>query len=165
LNIAHGNIDFNPERFGIAIQTLSLSRVCLQDAYMHALTRETFSKRLMSHQIIRHKIGLMSSRIALMHSWLESLAYTLKMRPDDPSLPASLSLAKVQGAQFLEFCVREAQQIFGGAGYQRGSGRGSRVEQISRDVRVHVVGGGSEEILIDMAVRMGVKTVLEKAKL
>jgi len=61
--------------------------------------------------------------------------------------------------------VREAQQIFGGAGYQRGGGRGERIERISRDVRVLVVGGGSEEILIDLAVRMGMKTVEWKAKL
>jgi len=100
-----------------------------------------------------------------MHAWLESLVYTLKVHPNDPSLPASLSLAKVSGGRLLEFCAREAQQIFGGAGYQRGFGKGSRVEQISRDVRVNVVGGGSEEILIDLAVRMGVANVLAKAKL
>jgi alkylation response protein AidB-like acyl-CoA dehydrogenase len=107
----------------------------------------------------------MSSQISAMQALLESLIYTIQVCPSDSSLPASLSLAKVQGGRLLEFCVREAQQIFGGAGYQRGSGKGSRVEQISRDVRVNVVGGGSEEIMIDLAVRMGVKSVLEKAKL
>jgi alkylation response protein AidB-like acyl-CoA dehydrogenase len=107
----------------------------------------------------------MTGQIASLHSWLESLVYTIQTNPNDPSLPEALSLAKVQGGRLLEFCVREAQQVFGGAGYQRGSGKGSRVEQISRDVRPIVVGGGSEEILIDMAVRMGVKSVLDKAKL
>ena len=159
------NLDFNAERLGLATGALSLSRVCLEDAYMHALTRETFGEKLMSHQIIRSKIGLMSTGIAAMHAWLESLIFSLKKSPKDSSLPQALSLAKVQGAQLLEFCVREAQQIFGGAGYQRGSGKGSRVEQISRDARVNVVGGGSEEILIDLAVRMGVKTVMERSKL
>jgi alkylation response protein AidB-like acyl-CoA dehydrogenase len=128
---------------------------------MHALTRETFSEKLISHQIIRHKFGLMSGQIAAMHAWLESLVYTLKIRPQDASLPSALSLAKVQSARVLEFCVREAQQIFGGLGYSRGGSRGSRVEQISRDTRVFVVGGGSEEILIDLAVRMGIKSVMK----
>ena len=156
--------DFNAERLALAVQALSLSRVCLKDAYLYTVTRETFSKKLIFHQIIRHKIGLMSSQIASMHSWIESLVYNIKMRPDDPSLPAAISLAKVQAARLLEFCVREAQQIFGGLGYSRGVGRGSRVEQISRDVRVFVVGGGSEEILIDLAVRMGLGSIL-KSKL
>jgi len=132
---------------------------------MHALTRKTFGQPLMSHQLIRHKLGLMSSQISSLHTWLESLVYTSKRRPNDPELPISMSLAKVQAARVLEFCVREAQQVFGGAGYQRGTGKGSRVEQISRDVRVLVVGGGSEEILIDLAVRMGVKGVMKRAKL
>jgi hypothetical protein len=39
----------------------------------------------------------------------------------------------------------------GGLGYSK-SGRGARIEQISRDLRVMVVGGGSEEILIDLSV-------------
>jgi alkylation response protein AidB-like acyl-CoA dehydrogenase len=42
--------------------------------------------------------------------------------------------------------------VFGGAGYQWG-GRGAVVEQISRDLRMMVVGGGSEEIVADLAVR------------
>ena len=100
-----------------------------------------------------------------MQSYLESLLYIVKTRPSDPQLPILLSFAKVQSARVLESNVREAQQILGGAGYQRGEGRGGRVEQISRDVRVHVVGGGSEEILMDLAVRMGIKMVLEKGKL
>ena len=33
-------------------------------------------------------------------------------------------------------------------------GVGARVEQISRDTRVFVVGGGSEEILDDLGVRL-----------
>jgi alkylation response protein AidB-like acyl-CoA dehydrogenase len=58
---------------------------------------------------------------------------------------------KILCAQALEFVNREMQQVMGGLGYSRG-GRGARVEQISRDVRVMVVGGGSEEILTDLSV-------------
>jgi len=46
----------------------------------------------------------------------------------------------------------------GGLGYSKG-GRGGRIEQISRDVRVMVVGGGSEEILADLAVKQEVKAM------
>jgi alkylation response protein AidB-like acyl-CoA dehydrogenase len=56
---------------------------------------------------------------------------------------------------------REAQQIFGGAGYQKG-GPGAIVEQMSRDLRMMVVGGGSEEIIADLAVRQ--ETALAKRR-
>ena len=49
----------------------------------------------------------------------------------------------------MEFCAREAMQILGGTGYMRGN----RVERIYREVRVNAIGGGSEEIMRDLAAR------------
>lgn len=66
------------------------------------------------------------------------------------------ALLKVMSTRCLEKVCREAQQIMGGAGYAR-SGKGSRIEQISRDVRVYAVGGGSEEIMSDLAVKQEIK--------
>jgi len=61
----------------------------------------------------------------------------------------STALVKVQASRTFEFCAREAVQIFGGRGYLR-TGRASRVERLYREVRVHAIGGGSEEILNDL---------------
>jgi hypothetical protein len=44
-------------------------------------------------------------------------------------------------------------------------GKGKVVEQISRDMRVFVVGGGSEEILEDLSIRTVASRSLRKAKL
>ncbi|MEQ1619584.1 MAG: acyl-CoA dehydrogenase family protein [Terricaulis sp.] len=43
----------------------------------------------------------------------------------------------------------EAMQIMGGASYVRGC----RVERIYREVRINAIGGGSEEIMRDLAAR------------
>ena len=48
-----------------------------------------------------------------------------------------------------EFCAREAAQILGGASYLRGD----TVERLYREVRVQAIGGGSEEIMRDLAGR------------
>jgi acyl-CoA dehydrogenase len=40
-------------------------------------------------------------------------------------------------------------QVLGGAGYVRGN----RIERIYREVKVMAIGGGSEEILRDLAAR------------
>lgn len=61
-------------------------------------------------------------------------------------------MTKVQATKTMEFCAREAVQIFGGRGYIRG-GRGGKVERIYREVRVNAIGGGSEEIMLDLAAR------------
>ena len=49
----------------------------------------------------------------------------------------------------LGFCASEAMQVLGGAGYLRGH----PVERIYREVKVMAIGGGSEEIIRDLAVR------------
>jgi alkylation response protein AidB-like acyl-CoA dehydrogenase len=56
----------------------------------------------------------------------------------------------------LEFCAREAVQVFGGLGYTRG-GQGGKVERIYREVRGMAIPGGSEEILLDLGVRQASK--------
>jgi hypothetical protein len=57
----------------------------------------------------------------------------------------------VQASKSLEFCAREALQVFGGAGYTR-SGKGEKVERIYREVKAFAIPGGSEEIMLNLAV-------------
>ena len=49
----------------------------------------------------------------------------------------------------MAFCASEAVQIFGGAGFMRGA----KVERIYREVKVNAIGGGTEEIMKDLASR------------
>lgn len=78
------------------------------------------------------------------YAFMEQLVNILELtkdRPvDDVKIGGMTALLKVMSTRALEKSVREAQQIFGGAGYNK-AGKGARVEQISRDARVHVVGG------------------------
>ena len=60
---------------------------------------------------------------------------------------------QVQATQTFEFCAREATQILGGASYLS-HGKGSIVERLYREVRVYAIGGGSEEIMRQLAMRM-----------
>jgi alkylation response protein AidB-like acyl-CoA dehydrogenase len=146
--------DFNAERFSMAVQMNTQARICLEDAWQYAMDRKTFGKPLFSHQIIRHKLATMARYIESHWAWIEQIAHHAKVTGDLGSALASrIALAKIHGGRLLELACREAQQIFGGLGFQRG-GIGGRVEQISRDLRVNIVGGGSEEIITDLAVRL-----------
>jgi alkylation response protein AidB-like acyl-CoA dehydrogenase len=67
-------------------------------------------------------------------------------------LAGAIALAKVQITLTAEFCTREAVQIFGGLGYTR-AGVAGIVERAYREVRPIAVGGGSEEVMLDLGVR------------
>jgi alkylation response protein AidB-like acyl-CoA dehydrogenase len=127
-----------------------MARVCLADAYAHALSRTTFGKSLISHQAIRTKFTTLGMQILPAHALMESLVAMASSSSSEPPYGGQIALLKIVAGRALETAVREAQQIMGGLGYSR-TGKGARIEQISRDVRVMVVGGGSEEILMELA--------------
>merc|ERR1711933_208607 len=54
----------------------------------------------------------------------------------------------------MEFVAREAAQIMGGASYVLGK----KVDRIYRDVRALAIYGGSEEIMLDVSLRLGLKS-------
>ncbi|KAH0341882.1 acyl-CoA dehydrogenase NM domain-like protein, partial [Aureobasidium melanogenum] len=148
--------NFNHERLWLACTSLRMARVCVEDSYNHACSRETFGKPLIANQTIRSKVAGFGQRIEPAHSYMEALVSLVCMAKSQDEqtqlyLGGQLANLKVTAGQTLEWVNREAQQIFGGLGFAR-SGQGQRVEQISRDLRVMVVGGGSEEILKDLVV-------------
>ena len=138
--------NFNMERLSMAAQAIAFARVCIEDAANWARERETFGKPLAKHQVIRHKFAEMVRQTNASQAYLDNCAWRV-MLGETPI--AALSLLKVQATRTMEFCAREAMQILGGASYMRGG----RVERIYREVRVMAIGGGSEEIMNDLAAR------------
>ena len=138
--------NFNSERLAMSVAMEAFSRVCMEDAVNWARERKTFGQRLADHQVIRHKIAEMKQRINSTQCYLKHISAEVEAGREHAG---DIALLKVQSSQTMEFCAREAMQILGGMGYMRGS----RVERIYREVRVNAIGGGSEEIMRDLAAR------------
>lgn len=165
-NSANGT-DFNPERLSLACASLRLARVCAEDAFNYAIQRETFGSPLIEKQAIQAKIFKFGLLIEPAYAFMEQLVNIIEKTKDQPTddvrIGGMTALLKVMSTRALEKSVREAQQIFGGAGYNK-AGKGARIEQISRDARVHVVGGGSEEIMQGLALREETKALRTRRK-
>ncbi|ODA78091.1 hypothetical protein RJ55_06694 [Drechmeria coniospora] len=160
--------NFNRERFLLAVACNRKSRTCLAMSFQYAMRRETFGRPLLRNQVIRRKLVELAHRVEAHWAWLEQLAFCVDAAPlgwQSPDIAATVALLKIQGGQMVELAAREAQQVFGGAGYQRGMGPGATVEQISRDLRMLVVGGGSEEIISDLVIRQELSLAAGGSKL
>lgn len=136
--------NFNSERLAMIVNMEATARCCLIEAVEWAQQRETFGKPLAKHQVVRHKIVTMKQRINATQAWLQHATREIMQ---GRSNFGDLALLKVQASETMEYCAREASQILGGASYLRGS----KVERIYREVRVNAIGGGSEEIMKDLA--------------
>jgi acyl-CoA dehydrogenase len=138
--------NFNSERMGMAASCTAYARTCVEEAIAYAKERKTFGKPIAQHQVIRHKIVDMAQKVAATQAMLEMLAWRLEQ---GESPVAEICMMKNQATQTMAFCASEAVQIFGGAGFMRGI----KVERIYREVKVNAIGGGTEEIMKDLASR------------
>jgi len=145
-------LNFNHERYIISVESCRYARLAYEEAIKYSLERQTFGKPLISHQIIRFKLAEMARQIESVYDTLERITYAMSKGVPDFKLGSQCGLLKVQATKTLEYCCREASQIFGGASIVK-EGKGKLVERLYREVRGHAIPGGSEEILLDLAMR------------
>ena len=137
--------NFNSERLAIIAQCLGMMKICFDTSVDWAKERETFGRPLIKRQAIRHKLAEMSARIDVVEAYMNQIAYDMQ---EGGAPIAELAKAKFFTTKALEYVASEAMQILGGAGYLRGN----PVERAYREVKVLSIGGGSEEIMRDLAV-------------
>ncbi|WP_309645200.1 acyl-CoA dehydrogenase family protein [Phenylobacterium sp.] len=137
---------FNIERFSGISATLAMARTAIAEAISWARERQTFGQRLIDHQTIRQKIVQMIQRLNAAYAYMDIVVWRFH-RGETPV--ADLAMLKVQATTTLEHCARESLQVLGGRAYTGDN----RVERIYREARIFVIGGGSEEILRDLAGR------------
>ena len=139
-------LNFNQERLGMSAGACGYAKVCLDEAIAYARERYTFGKPLIANQVVRHRLVDMAMRINAVKSTLELLAWRVS-QGEKPV--AEICMLKNLATSTVEFCANEAMQVFGGAGYLRGA----KVERIYRETKVMAIGGGSVEIMKDLAAR------------
>ncbi len=141
--------NFNSERLGMAAGAVGYAQACLEDALAWARERQTFGKRLIGHQAIRHKLVDMQARVHAARALLYDTAWKLSELPREAAHIAQLAILKNVATDAMQFCADAAVQTLGGAGFIRGS----RAERIYREAKVMQIGGGSTEIMKDLAAR------------
>jgi acyl-CoA dehydrogenase len=142
--------NFNDERLLMAAQACAYAQACHDEALAWARERHTFGQPLASRQVIRHRLVDMALRIDAARCLVHDLAFRLQHGLDDPRrLVARVAMAKIEATRAMQFCADAAVQILGGMGFMRGTAS----ERLYREVKVMMIGGGSEEILKDLAAR------------
>jgi len=142
--------NFNSERLMMAAMACSYGEACTTEALAWARDRSTFGALLSERQVIRHKLIDMVTRVEAARALVYDLAYRVEHGLGSRSeLVARTCMAKVLATQAMQFCADQAVQILGGMGFMRGS----KSERLYREAKVMMIGGGSEEIMKDLAAR------------
>jgi acyl-CoA dehydrogenase len=159
--------NFNHERLTIAVGVTRQARVALSAAFQYCLKREAFGKTLMDQPVVRHRLAKAGAELESMSAWVEQFLYQMchmTKAEADVELGGLTALAKAKAGMVLNECAQCAVLLFGGSGYTR-TGQGEIAERIYREVPGARIPGGSEDVMLDLAVRQLVKNYQNKTKM
>ncbi|KAF4855139.1 Acyl-CoA dehydrogenase apdG [Colletotrichum siamense] len=152
--------NFNHERMFISVGVTRQARVALSSAFAPS------GKPLIEQPVVRHRLAKCGALLESQSAWVESFAYQLSKMPKktaDEELGGLTSLCKANAGIVLDECARCAVLLFGGNGYTR-TGKGEIAEKIYREVPGARIPGGSEDVLLDLAIRQLTKRFLAETE-
>jgi acyl-CoA dehydrogenase len=141
--------NFNGERLLMSAGAVAFAEVCLDEAAQWARQRRTFGALLAEHQAVRQRLMDMRTQLVASRALLHDVAARFDAAPTDPTVIADLCLLKNHATQTMQACADGAVHVLGGMGYMRGT----KSERIYREVKVMQIGGGTPEIMKELAWR------------
>ena len=132
----------------------------------YVLKREAFGKTLIEQPVVRHRLAKAGAELEMMQSWVEGFLYNMTQMSKeeaDAKLGGLTALAKAKAGMVFNECAQTAVLLFGGNGYTR-TGQGEMAEKLYREVMGARIPGGSEDVMLDLAIRQLVKQYNKETK-
>jgi len=139
--------NFANERLMLAAQGVAIAAFAIEEATAWARQRVAFGRPLAKMQVIRHKIADMTATTLAARALLYATARAAR---DGRATPADVAACKNVASDAAVSVTYDAVQILGGMGYMREH----VVERLSRDARLLPIGGGTREIMNEIAARL-----------
>jgi crotonobetainyl-CoA dehydrogenase len=136
--------NFEIERLALCAASVGAAEAAYEDAYMYANQRFQFGQPIGNYQAIQHKITDMAVKIENMRNYIYKIAW---MMDQGLSVRHEHAMCKLYVAQASFEVCDDAMQILGGLGYMVES----RVQRLWRDIRLMRIGGGTDEIMYNIA--------------
>ncbi|MCX5193020.1 acyl-CoA dehydrogenase family protein [Streptomyces sp. NBC_00249] len=131
----------NGGRLGIAACSLGGARSALDRSLTHLADREAFGGRLLDAQALQFRLADMATELAAARALVRQAAEALDR--GDPAAPGLCAMAKRFATDTGYTVADRALQLHGGYGYLSEYG----IEKIVRDLRVHQILEGTNEVM------------------
>ncbi len=134
------------ERLIAAAGCVAAAQRCFDRTLAYAKERKAFGREIGHLQATRHKFAEMATKIETARQVVYATAWRFA-RGDYPV--REISMAKLHASRTAVEVADACIQIHGGAGYMREYG----IERVWRDMRLHRIGAGTDEIMLEVIGR------------
>ncbi len=136
--------NFEIERLALCAASLGAAEAAYEDAVAYANQRHQFGKPIGSFQAVQHMITDMAVHIENMRNYVYKIAWMM-----DCNMPVrhEHAMMKLYVARASFEVIDMAMQVLGGLGYTMDH----RVQRLWRDIRLMRIGGGTDEIMYNIA--------------
>ncbi len=137
---------FVTERLMLAVHGYAAAQRCLDLTAEWCRLRSTFGEKLIHRQLVQHTLAEMARRTEVARVYARNVAIRHDAGED---CVTEVCFAKNTAVEAAEWVISQAVQLHGGLGYMREA----EVERQYRDMRILGIGGGTSEILAELAAK------------
>jgi acyl-CoA dehydrogenase len=134
--------NFQNERLVAAAIMTGEAERAIEITLEHVRQRQAFGGTLWDKQVVRHKLADCAMRAEALKRMTHHVAWLDAQGRD---CVREVSMLKAFAAEVVQKVVWECLQLHGGSGYMRGM----EIERMYRDVRVHAIGAGATEVMLE----------------
>jgi len=136
--------NFEIERLALCAASVGAAEAAYEDAVAYANQRVQFGKPIGSYQAVQHLLTDMAIKNENMRNYIYKIAW---MMDNDLPVRHEHAMCKLYVARAADEVIDSAMQILGGLGYTMDH----RVQRLWRDIRLMRIGGGTDEIMYNIA--------------
>jgi citronellyl-CoA dehydrogenase len=138
---------FQHERFAVLPGSCSAIQDMIALTVDHLRQRIVFGKPLITKQVLRHRLADWITR----NEALKQLTYHIvRMKMEGLDATREVSMGKLLAGQLISEVASGCLQMFGGIGFMTET----LISRYFRDVRVMSIGGGADEVMLEIVSRI-----------
>ena len=132
---------FQEERLFLSASIILSMEMCVDETAAYTRQRNAFGQTILDNQVVQFRLAQLKTELESLRA-LTYRAVELMLKGEDVTLLASM--AKLKAGQLGREVPDACLQYWGGQGYMWEN----TVSQMYRDLRLHAIGGGADEVML-----------------
>jgi acyl-CoA dehydrogenase len=134
--------NFQNERLVLAAMAVGESQAAIELTLRQVAERQAFGAPLWSQPAIRQRLAMLAARVEAARSFVYRVA---ALDAQGIECVREVSMLKALAGELVNDVAYDCMQFHGGYGYMRGT----TIERMVRDARIHSIGGGATEVMLE----------------